>query len=111
MSKMGYGYGSECHLLRWMGRHRKAFDNAVLSSIQRVGYRIEWFDFEFKPGQKRERNMEPLVKTKNVGRIEALLRVIIGIILMVSAFSIEGVVRWVAGLMGAVFILTAIFGY
>ncbi len=55
--------------------------------------------------------MEPLVKTKNVGRIEALLRVIIGIILMVFAFSIEGIVRWIAGLMGAVFMLTAIFGY
>jgi hypothetical protein len=50
MSKMGYGYGSACHL-RWMGRHRKAFDNAVLSAIQRVGYKIEWLDFEFKPGQ------------------------------------------------------------
>jgi Protein of unknown function (DUF2892) len=55
--------------------------------------------------------MEPLVKTKNVGRIETLLRVIIGIILMVFAFSIEGVGRWVGGFLGVVFILTAIFGY
>ncbi|HMK77360.1 MAG TPA: hypothetical protein VK568_14425 [Thermodesulfobacteriota bacterium] len=51
MGKMGYGYGSECHLLRWMGRHRKAFDVAVLSSIKREGSRIERLDFEFKQGE------------------------------------------------------------
>jgi len=50
MGKIGYGYGSECHLLRWMGRHRKAFDNAVLLAIGRVGSKIEWLDFKFKPG-------------------------------------------------------------
>ena len=51
MGKMGYGYGSECHLLRWMGRHRKAFDVAILSAIKREGSKIEWFDFDFKPGE------------------------------------------------------------
>ena len=50
MGKIGYGYGSECHLLRWMGRHRKAFDAAVLSAIRREGSRIEWLDFKFKSG-------------------------------------------------------------
>jgi hypothetical protein len=50
MGQIGYGYGSECHLLRWMGRHRKAFDNAVLLAIGRVGSKIEWLDFKFKPG-------------------------------------------------------------
>jgi hypothetical protein len=52
MGKMGYGYGSECHLLRWMGRHRKVFDVAVLSIIKRENSKIEWLDFEFKPGEK-----------------------------------------------------------
>jgi hypothetical protein len=51
MGKMGYGYGSECHLLRWMGRHRKAFDAAVLSAVKREGSKIEWLDFEFKSGE------------------------------------------------------------
>ena len=23
MGEMGYGYGSECHLLRFLGRHRR----------------------------------------------------------------------------------------
>ena len=55
--------------------------------------------------------MEPLVKTKNVGMAEAILRLIIGIILMVFAFSIEGILRWVVGLIGVIFILTATFGY
>ena len=48
---MGYGYGSECHLFRWMGRHRNAFDIAVLKAIRRLGSKIEWLDFKFKPGE------------------------------------------------------------
>ena len=55
--------------------------------------------------------MEPVVKTKNVRGAEGILRSIIGIILIILAFSIEGVLRWVVGLMGVVFILTVIFGY
>ena len=48
--------------------------------------------------------MEPMIKTKNVGRIEAILRSIIGVILVIFAFSIEGILRWVVGLIGVVFI-------
>lgn len=55
--------------------------------------------------------MEPVVKTKNVRGTEAILRSIIGAILIILAFSIEGVLRWVVGLMGVAFILTVIFGY
>ena len=55
--------------------------------------------------------MESLVKTKNVERAEAILRCIIGGILIVFAFFIEGILGWVVGLIGVVFILTAIFGY
>jgi len=55
--------------------------------------------------------MEPVLKTKNVGKAEAILRSIIGIILLIFAFSIEGILRWIVGLIGVVFILTATFGY
>jgi len=56
--------------------------------------------------------MEPLVKTKNVKRAEAILRFIIGTIFIIFAFLIEEIIlRWVVGLIGVVFILTAIFGY
>ncbi len=55
--------------------------------------------------------MEPMVKTKNVGRIETVLRSIIGVIMIIFSISIEGVLRWVVGLIGVVFILTAIVGY
>ena len=55
--------------------------------------------------------MEPMLKTKNVGRAEAILRFIIGVIIVVFSFSIEGILRWVVGSIGAVFILTALFGY
>ena len=51
-SIIGHGYGSEWHLLRWMGRHRCAFNQLFL---EKMGFAasstIEWLDFEFKPGE------------------------------------------------------------
>ena len=47
MAKIGYGYGSECHLLRWMGRHRRFFDEKVSGAVGRPGEPIEWLDFKF----------------------------------------------------------------
>ena len=29
MGEMGYGYGSECHILRFMGRHRHVLDQRL----------------------------------------------------------------------------------
>jgi hypothetical protein len=57
------------------------------------------------------RGEEPLVKSKNVGRGEGIFRLILGVILIILAFFISGVFQWVLGLVGAVVILTAIFGY
>jgi hypothetical protein len=51
------------------------------------------------------------MKVKNVGKGEGVLRSIIGVILIIVAFFISGVFRWIVGLVGVVVILTAIFGY
>jgi hypothetical protein len=59
----------------------------------------------------RERNMEPIVKTKNVAAIEAVLRIIIGGILILFTFFTHGILIWIIGLIGVAFIVTAIFGY
>lgn len=50
MGTIGNGYGSECHLLRWMGRHRQAFDQATLKAIGNPQGNIEWLDFQFIEG-------------------------------------------------------------
>jgi hypothetical protein len=50
LSKMGHGYGSEFQLLRWMGRHRRAFNDAVLAALGKNSGEVEWEDFHFKPG-------------------------------------------------------------
>ena len=51
MGKMGNGYGSECHLLRWMGRHRKKFDEEVLSAIGcPYSLAVDWEEFGFQKG-------------------------------------------------------------
>lgn len=49
MAEMGNGYGSECHLLRWMGRHREAFDRVILEKIGENHSSIKWLDFKFNP--------------------------------------------------------------
>jgi hypothetical protein len=49
MAVIGAGYGSECHLLRYLGRHRRAFDARVGAAIG--GEVLGWLDFHFDPGQ------------------------------------------------------------
>ena len=51
------------------------------------------------------------MKMKNVGKKEGIFRLIIGVILIVLAFFISGVSRWILGLVGVVVMFTAIFGY
>jgi len=55
--------------------------------------------------------MEPVPKTKNVKGVEAVLRFIMGVVLVISFFTIRGIPRWLFGFIGVAFILTAIFGY
>ena len=45
MGKIGYGYGSEWHLLRYMGRHRNRLQKQILSTTG--GEKINWLDFGF----------------------------------------------------------------
>lgn len=52
MGKLGLGYGSEFHLLRWMGRHRDKFDTQVLTAMGKTGSRIRWLDFQFTSAGK-----------------------------------------------------------
>ncbi len=47
MGKIGHGYGSEWHLLRYLGRHRNLLNRNVSEA---TGCReIEWLDFGFDP--------------------------------------------------------------
>lgn len=52
MGKIGYGYGSEWHLLRYLGRHRNLFNQMILEKIAIDGS-IEWLDFNFKKNPKK----------------------------------------------------------
>lgn len=47
---IGNGYGSECHLLRYLGRHRQRLNRAVGGATGATD--IEWLDFPFstEPG-------------------------------------------------------------
>lgn len=42
---MGFGYGSEFHLLRWLGRHRNEFDRRVKETMNLDN--VFWLDFKF----------------------------------------------------------------
>ncbi len=50
-------------------------------------------------------------KTKNVPRGEAILRMVIGAMCVVLAFSIPGTLRWLLCLSGIALLLTVFFGY
>lgn len=52
-----------------------------------------------------------LVTMKNVGREEAIVRSVTGIIMILLPFFAPGVFQWILGLIGVVLVLTAIFGY
>lgn len=45
MGKLGYGYGSEWHLLRLLGRHRSHLDREVLRACK--GESVKWLDFPY----------------------------------------------------------------
>jgi len=45
MGKIGYGYGSEWHLLRYLGYHRQLLQKTILSETG--GDQIQWLDFKF----------------------------------------------------------------
>lgn len=44
-------YGSEFHLLRQLGRHRKAFSQGILERISERGD-VDWLDFSYSLGEK-----------------------------------------------------------
>lgn len=46
MAKLGFGYGSEFQLLRFLGHHREEF-NAIVSNELKTRERIEWLDFPY----------------------------------------------------------------
>lgn len=54
MSRIGFGYGSEWHLLRWMGRHRNRLDSLVKEAISQPTTTIRWEDFSvlYRPSQR-----------------------------------------------------------
>jgi len=43
---MALGYGSEFHLLRFMGRHRKTLDKAI-QDVLSMNDKIDWLDFPY----------------------------------------------------------------
>ncbi len=47
MGRIGLGYGSEWHLLRFLGRHRGDFSRAVVEACG--GESIDWLDHPFNP--------------------------------------------------------------
>ncbi|MEC5383832.1 hypothetical protein VSX64_24215, partial [Aurantimonas sp. C2-6-R+9] len=47
LGRMGSGYGSECHLLRFLGRHRKLLNQTVADVVG--AEEVDWLDYPFDP--------------------------------------------------------------
>jgi hypothetical protein len=58
MSMIGYGHGSEWHLLRWLGYHRAELRHQVAESVGADD--VEWLDLEpnLKPRDAFDRDLE-----------------------------------------------------
>ena len=57
MAQMGLGYGSEFHLLRFMGRHRHELERIIIDALQEKQQTIndknfDWLDFEYSDVDK-----------------------------------------------------------
>lgn len=50
MGKLGFGYGSEWHLLRYLGRHRNLLGETIINNIGH-GTSIDWLDFAMNPAK------------------------------------------------------------
>lgn len=50
MGTIGYGYGSEWHMLRYLGRHRHALTDAIAAPC--ACRDITWLDVPFDPGHR-----------------------------------------------------------
>ncbi len=46
MAQIGYGYGSEFQLLRFLGHHRNLFERTIKDTLHQEG-EFNWLDFEF----------------------------------------------------------------
>lgn len=71
MGKIGYGYGSEWHLLRYLGYHRHFLNEQILPKTG--GERLEWLDFGFsKRNDPLQRDREwtgiEFIDDQDVGR-------------------------------------------
>ena len=57
MGKIGHGYGSEWHLLRYLGYHRQYLDTQILALTG--GQSLDWLDFRFlKPNKSGKHDGE-----------------------------------------------------
>ncbi|MDY6846247.1 MAG: hypothetical protein SVP52_03835, partial [Chloroflexota bacterium] len=71
MGKIGHGYGSDWHLLRFLGYHREYFTKQILTEIG--GDAISWLDFKFsyknkKCGRDTEYNGLEFIKNLDILR-------------------------------------------
>jgi hypothetical protein len=57
MARLNASYGSEFHLLRMLGRHRRFFDSQVCDAIG--ADRVEWLDFP-SGEMRRDKNGKPI---------------------------------------------------
>ena len=60
---------------------------------------------------KCKNEVDPMVKTKNVGKQESTVRSILGSILIVLSFFISGVFWLGVGLIGAIIVVSVFFKY
>ena len=65
MAEIGYGYGSEWHLMRFMARHRKCLERAICEKLDDEESKFVWLDFDFNSIEQAEAFVEVMWKASN----------------------------------------------
>lgn len=52
MAQIGYGYGSEFHLLRFLGHHRNELESVIVKAAKSKSKDFFWLDFDYADRNK-----------------------------------------------------------
>ena len=93
MAQIGYGYGSEYHLMRFLGHHRDLFEKQIKTALNVEGA-IHWLDFEFDDPMASISGDKELKGLSFLNRIDLPNKKIESVISEYHTYSINSIDTW-----------------
>ncbi len=93
MAQIGYGYGSEYHLMRFLGHHRDLFERRIKKALNEEG-EIHWLDFEFDNPMASISGDKELKGLSFLNRIDLPKNIVDSAISEYHTYTINGIDNW-----------------